>query len=246
MFKVKATVVGFLGNEEKYLCHFGYKVGDELVYDGERLIGRVCGDVLPLLIPKFAALYAAGPRYVEPAYYFPFWYFPMDVRDESMKKYDGVGLRSVKQTYVEPSYHLANLIPKNAFKYPPPEERIVLKDITVTCPDYRTAVVFKLEAFDIVERSQPIFRKQMLILSIVLSNPGIELNKIRDKFSKEQREEIYPLAAPPLMQTLIEELELISYLEIQDGRAYITKKGQAKLGGFKASLSEEEIEAIGL
>jgi len=27
MFKVKVTVVGFLGDEEKYPCHFQHKIG---------------------------------------------------------------------------------------------------------------------------------------------------------------------------------------------------------------------------
>src|SRR4030042_907264 len=34
MFKVKATVTGFDKDEKKYPCHFRYKVGDEIVFDG--------------------------------------------------------------------------------------------------------------------------------------------------------------------------------------------------------------------
>ncbi len=41
-FKVRFRLTAFMGNEKEYPCHFGYKIGDEFVYDGERFIGRVC------------------------------------------------------------------------------------------------------------------------------------------------------------------------------------------------------------
>jgi uncharacterized repeat protein (TIGR04076 family) len=91
MFKVKATVVQFLGDEEKYPCHFGHKVGDEFIYDGEKFHGRICPHALPVVMPHLCSLYDAGPRYVQPAYYVPFWYVPETERDPRMKTYDGVG-----------------------------------------------------------------------------------------------------------------------------------------------------------
>ncbi len=248
MFKVKATVIDFLGDEKRNPCHFNHKIGDEFAYDGEKFLGRICPNVLPMLIPKLVALYAAGHRYVQPEYYFPFWYAPRSIRDESMKKYDGVGWKSIKQKVVDPPFSLASLQPPDAFLYPPPEERTVIKDITVICPDTRTSALFKLEAFDLNDcgDSIPYFRKQMLILKIVQTNPAIDVDKIRDKLSREQREEVYPLAAPVLIRGLVDELESISYLEIQSGKAYITKKGESKLEDFKASLSEEEKKALAL
>ena len=33
-FKVKATLIGFLGNTERYPCHFNHKVGDEVILLG--------------------------------------------------------------------------------------------------------------------------------------------------------------------------------------------------------------------
>ena len=57
MFQVKSTVVNFLGDEDKYPCHFQYKIGDEFIYDGEKFIGRVCPDLLSLLAPKLMALH---------------------------------------------------------------------------------------------------------------------------------------------------------------------------------------------
>ena len=35
-FKVRFRLIAFMGDEEEYPCHFGYKIGDEFVYDGEQ------------------------------------------------------------------------------------------------------------------------------------------------------------------------------------------------------------------
>ena len=34
--QVKATLVDWLGDEERYPCHFGHKIGDEFIFDGEK------------------------------------------------------------------------------------------------------------------------------------------------------------------------------------------------------------------
>jgi uncharacterized repeat protein (TIGR04076 family) len=246
MFQVKATLVAFIGDEEKYPCHMQHKIGDEIVFDGERYIGRLCPDVWPLLAPKVCALHQAGPRYVEPHYYYPFWYAPPSVRDVSRKVFDGLGFKSVLKTHLEPQYHMANLAPPNAWKWPPHPERTVAQQVAVTCPDPRTAAVFQLEAFDLSEKGfdVPFFRRQMTILDRVLKNPGIPRNQILDQFSKQEREEIYPPLVMELMIPLIEELELLGYMEIKDGNAVVTEKGKTKLCDFRSSLSPEEREAL--
>jgi uncharacterized repeat protein (TIGR04076 family) len=248
MFKVKATVVGFLGNIERYPCHFGHKVGDEVIWDGEKFIGRLCGSVWPALIPKVNALWSAGPRYVEPAYYYPFWYASLSESDPGQKKYDGLGFKNVLKTIVEPPSHLAHLQPPDAFKWPPHGERTIAKDIMVTCPDTRSSMVMKVEAFDLADKGYdiPYFRRQMSILSKVSQKPGINVDKILNEFSKKQIEEIYPPLAPMLVQCLVEELELMAFLEIQNGKASITKKGQKKLEEFKASIPAEERKLLEL
>ncbi len=248
MYKVKATVVDFLGDEEKYPCHFQYKIGDEIIFDGEKCIGRVCSHVWNVLIPKVTAVIAAGPKYFDPEYFAPFWYAPLSLRDKKMKKYDGVGFKVIKQPAPEPRFSLSTLIPLNSFKFPPASERIVLKDVMVLCPDARTSALFKVEAFDVSEFGDavPYFRKQMVILNIVRQNPGIKVDKIRNKMPKKQLEEVYPLAAPVMMQGLIEELELVGHLKIEDGKAYVTPKGQKRLKDFKSGLSAEERKALAL
>ena len=77
MFKVKATMAEFLGDEEKYPCHFQHKIGDEFVWDGEKFIGRICPSLGALLIPKMMELWAAGPNRLDSMYYVPFWYAPV-------------------------------------------------------------------------------------------------------------------------------------------------------------------------
>lgn len=40
-FVVRARLVAFMGDEERFPCHFLYKIGDEFIYDGEEFHGRV-------------------------------------------------------------------------------------------------------------------------------------------------------------------------------------------------------------
>jgi len=247
-FKIKATVVGFLGDEEKYPCHFQYKKGDEFIYDGETFIGRICPSVASLLIPKMMPLHAAGPRFIPPtAYHYPFWYAPVSVKDPSLKKYDGLGFRNILETAVEPPYHMANMTPSNAFKWPPHPERTVARDAgMVICPDIRTSTALKIEALDLSDKGYdvPYFRRQMVILDRMLKKQGIRTDKILNEFSEKEIEEIYPALSQIMVDCLNEELEIMGYLEIKDGKASVTDKGQKKLEGFKAGLSAQDREAL--
>ncbi len=245
-FKVKGTVIAFLGDEEKYPCHFSHKVGDEVIFDGEKYIGRLCPDVWPMIAPKVANLHVAGPRYIEPAYYYPFWYCSCSLKDPSQKKYDGIGFKNVLKTYREPKYTLPHLVPPDAFKWPPHTERNIAKDAMVICPDFRSAMLMKLEAFDLSDKGfdVPYFRRQMAILSKVLRKGEVGAAKILSEFSKREIEEIYPPLSPMMVQVLVEELELMKYLKIDKDKAHVTKKGEAKLKEFKASLTAREKEAL--
>jgi uncharacterized repeat protein (TIGR04076 family) len=248
MFQVKATVVGFLGDEERYPCHFQHKVGDEFIYDGEKYVGRICPHMALLLIPRMMPLCAAGPRIISHGYYFPFWYAPVSVKDSSLKKYDGLGFRNVLETITEDKFHMRNLQPLDAFTWPPQKERTVGQRVGVVCGDTRTAMAMKIEAFDLSDKGDatPYFRRQMSILHKVLPKPGIKVDKILNELSREQIEGIYPALSQIMVQALSEELELMGYLEIKDGSASVTKKGETKLEAFKKSLSAEEREALKL
>jgi uncharacterized repeat protein (TIGR04076 family) len=246
MFKVKATLIEFLGDPVKYPCHFQHKIGDEVIFDGEKYIGRLCSDLWPLIVPKVNTLWEAGPRYVPSEYYLPFWYAPTSVDDPEKKIYDGLGFSNVLKTQTEPMYHMGNLKPPHAYEWPPYPERTVGRNITVTCHDLRTAPTFLLEAFDLSDKgvSVPYFRRQMVILSKALNRTGIDLDKILNEFSKEEIEGIYPALTPQILVPLIEELQVMDYLAVANRKAHITDKGVAKLNEFKSSLSDEEKSAL--
>lgn len=246
MFKVRATVVDVLGDESKYPCHFNYKIGDEIIWTGAEFKGRICPAILTMLGQKVQNLYTAGPRYVEPGFYHPFWYAPPSTYDPSLKKFDGIGFKPFLQTIEDDKYAMSKLRPVNSFKWPPHPERTVSKNIMLTCPDLRTAVLFKLEAFDLADDGDSVtyFRRDMSILSKVLPKPGIAVDNIINEFTKEEIEDIYPSLSKMLVSLLVEDLELMGYLEIKDGNASVTKKGEAKLKSFIETLSNEEVEAL--
>jgi hypothetical protein len=248
MFQVKATVIGFAGDEEKYPCHFQHKIGDEFIYDGEKYIGRICPGMSAAVVPKMMGFFAAGPRTIPPPmHYYVFWYSPVSRRDPSKKKYDGIGFRNVLRTEVEPHNSIANLKPTHAFDWPPIKQRTVALDTSVvTCGDTRTSMMMKIEAFDLAEKgdSTPYFRREMSILHKVLPKPGIKMSQILKEFAPDQIKEIYPALSPIMIRVLSEELELMGYLDIKRGRATVTKKGEMKLKKFKKSLAPEEKRAL--
>lgn len=247
-FQVKAKLVAFLGDLDNYPCHFCHNVGDEITFDGEKYIGRLCPDVWPTLTPKVAALHCAGPRYVNPESYYPFWYAPCSKVDPSKKKYDGLGFKNVLETLEIPPYHMARLIDPNAFKWPPHPERTVAKSPMVICPDIRSAAVFALEAFDLSEKGfdVPYFRRQMAILNKVLAKGSIKSDELLNEFSKDEIEEIYPPLSEEIMVPLIEELEMMNYLADEKGTLIATQKGDLKLETYKRSLTVEERKALNM
>jgi uncharacterized repeat protein (TIGR04076 family) len=247
MFQVKATVIGFLGNTDVYPCHFKHRIGDEIIWDGESYHGRLCPSVWERLVPKVAALHQAGPRFVETLSYFPFWYAPLSVADEEMKKVDGLGFRNVLKTIEPPPYDMAVLTtPPGAFTWPPNEHEGVMKDPAVMCPDSRTSMVLKLEAFDLSEKGYdiPYFRRQMAILKKLADAGSTPRDKILDTFTKEEIEGIYPALGTQLVRMLTDELEVMGYIKTTDGVVSITAKGEDKLAAFRAGLPAEDREVF--
>ena len=45
-FKVRCKLVSFVGDPDRFPCHFDYKIGDGFTYDGEKFDGRVCNGLL--------------------------------------------------------------------------------------------------------------------------------------------------------------------------------------------------------
>ena len=62
--------------------------------------------------------------------------------------------------------------------------------------------------------------------------------------TKNEIEGIYPALSPILIRVLSEELALMNYLQIEEGKATVTEKGEVKLDAFRKSLTPEERTAL--
>ena len=229
-----------------YPCHFKHHVGDEVTFDGESCHGRLCPSVWPLVVLKVTALHQAGPRYVEWASYYPFWYCALSGEAPEQEKLDGAGFRNVLHTVEPPPYHMARLSPPGAFTWPPSDRGGIASGPAVTCPDLRTAAVFRLEAFDLSEKGfdTSYFRRQMAILEKLRAAAGaVPRADILGLFSRQEIEDIYPALGAVAAGMLTEELELLGYVQTAEGLTTITPKGEAKLEAFKVSLPPEHRDA---
>jgi hypothetical protein len=244
MFKVKATLVNFLGDENKYPCHFQHHIGDEVVFDGEKYIGRLCPAVWPLLVNTVDKLWVAGPRYVPHEFYYPYWFALESRRDESRKVYDGIGFINVPLEGQPPRYQMdTEKVKSGADWHPRPVQS---KNMTIICPDERTLAIFNLQVFDLVSSgfAIPYFRRQMSILSRILHKQGLPLNMIMQEFTAEEINNIYPALNEEIILLLVEELEIMDYVQVRDGKIFVTDAGRNKLNEFKATLSHEEKDAL--
>ncbi len=246
MFQVRATVAGFLGDMGLYPCHFKHQVGDEVIFDGERYHGRLCPDVWPLIAPKVSALHQAGPRYVESLSFYPHWYCSPSVPDPAEEKNDGLGFRNVLKTHVPPEHDMALLKPPGSFDWPPHEEGGIARTIDVICPDSRSSMVVRLEAFDLSEKGfdTPYFRRQMAILAKLRRNGTVGSESLLETFTQREIEEIYPPLSRIMVRMLAEELAIVGYITAVDGNLSITPKGDAKLDAFLEGLPPEHREAF--
>src|SRR5512147_3022070 len=104
MFKVRCRLIAFDGDVETFPCHFNYKIGDEIYYDGDRFTGRICQGLFPTMFPIVHNVHLMGNRYSERI---AFKYRTFDVRNPAMTPYDGLGF-SPRKTFPErvpPSMH---------------------------------------------------------------------------------------------------------------------------------------------
>jgi uncharacterized repeat protein (TIGR04076 family) len=246
MYQVRATVVAFMGDTSLYPCHMKHQVGDEVVFDGECYHGRLCPDVWPLIAPKVSALHMAGPRYVEPLFYYPHWYCPPSVPDAAEEKNDGLGFKNVLETIVPPTHDMANLRPPQSFIWPPDEGAGIGRQMNVICPDSRTSMVIRLEAFALSEKGfdTPYFRRQMAILAKLETSGPLAADKLLDAFTKQEIEGIYPALSAIVLAMLADELEALGYVVTSEGQMSITAKGATKLADFRQSLPRDHLEAF--
>ncbi len=257
MFKVKATVLGFNEDEKRHPCHFQYKIGDTVIWDGEKFSGRICPSIMVPFVQKVSALYNSGGRHHEgevPNSYTPFLHSPYSVYDPAYKKYDGVGFRPTlerpEQNYkFIPDVTLFDNIP--GLKLTGGPGTGVRKKEILVCGDSHTRMKMELEAFDLVDYGDglPYTRRALGLLNKIANKTTLPVNKIIDEYDDHDRVEIYPTLGQNVIWCLVGELTVLDYVKLEGGRegtVTITPKGKKKLGDFKKSLTAEEVKALKL
>jgi uncharacterized repeat protein (TIGR04076 family) len=213
-YKVRCRLVAFLGDIEHFPCHFGYEIGDEFIYDGEKFIGRIC----PALFSSNMLAVIDTIRYNgnSPFKNYPWTYSGISRREPSMKEYDGIGWANVKESEV----------PDGARKefvrmtLPIPAER--RGGGGFFCGDPRTLAMFRAEPYGLSDKGfdLPFYKRQMNILEKIKAEPGLSAAEVLERFTDWEREEIYPRLGPVNVAIMMEELEGAGYIELRDGKAY--------------------------
>jgi uncharacterized repeat protein (TIGR04076 family) len=203
-YKVRAKFIGFLADEEKYPCHFDYKVGEEIIYDGARFEGRLCPGLLNVLIPKVKIMMDSGTRHFQSILFRK--HAGPSVRDLSMKEHDGVGFRMLDKAPDEM---------EKKFFVP------VEKGTVVCCEDVRTLAAFLLEPVDLADGGFYLgdYKRQMQFMGKIKAEPGLTVNELINKFSDYEKK-LYPPLNLDFVQQALEEMAAVNYIEIRTGKIY--------------------------
>jgi uncharacterized repeat protein (TIGR04076 family) len=213
MFKVRCTLVEFCGDEKNYPCHFNYKIGDEIYYDGERFTGRVCPGLVIQMMPVVHGIFLVGHKYTENIMY---RYRGRDTRDPGMAKYDGQGFRPLKARS-EATYSVGGRVANDP-------RTGKARGGHFLCGDNRILAHFSCEAVDLSDSdyAQPFYRREIAVLEKIEAEPGIKVDKILDRFTDFEKNEIVPPLTPVFLQVLLEALSDMNYIDVRDGAAYAT------------------------
>jgi uncharacterized repeat protein (TIGR04076 family) len=214
MYLVKCKLVKFEGDEQTFPCHFRYKIGDEIFYDGVNFTGKFCPHLILAMTPVVYGVHILGHKYSENV---PFRYRGRDAFDPEMAKYDGIGWRPLKNVSEESRE----------------KSEAVMKLVSGTqkargahfmCSDTRTLAHWHVEPVDLSDSDfcQPFYRRAISVLEKIEAEPGIKLDAVRGKFSKFELEDISPPLTPVLTQVMLEALEDMNYIEVRESRAYPT------------------------
>ena len=206
-FKVRAKFLGFFADEEKYPCHFDYKIGEEIIYDGARFEGRLCPGLLNVLIPKVKIMADSGTRHYQWTLFRK--HGGPSVRDPSMKDHDGIGFRMLDKPPDEM---------EKQFFVP------VEKGVVVCCEDVRTLAAFLVEPIDLADGGFYLgdYKRQMEILQKIREKPGMTVDEILGQFGEEEKK-LYVKLSPDFVNCALEEMARVNYIELRNGRAYPVK-----------------------
>jgi hypothetical protein len=234
-YKVRVKLVRFVGDVEHFPCRFGYKVGDEFCYDGERFIGRVCPELITSdMGPILGVVGASGVKNYECLVWF---YTGLEGADPNMKKYDGIGYKNIRGVPKElleairrgPRPKIAEILSTNFPEVPPyPTKRRAVAEFN--CGDPRAFAWFVAEPYDIVDNgfNIPMYNRQMAMLEKLKAEPGMTTEELLQSFTQWEREEINPPLGLAVLGIFLEELETVGYIDMKDGKIYPTAKGKAK------------------
>ena len=195
-----------MGDEEEYPCHFGYKIGDEFIYDGEQFTGRICLSLLPNMVPVIKILHDLGNKGSKRSL---IRYSGHSKRDPGMKKHDGLGFAPLKQS---PSIGSMSALQAGGWPF--------------VCNDSKTSALFIAEAFDLASAGfdMPYYMREMSILEKIKKEPGIQTDMIIKRFTDWERDEIFPPLTPVVVELMLDELAETDYIKIAEGRAYPREK----------------------
>jgi uncharacterized repeat protein (TIGR04076 family) len=205
-YKVKATHVGFMGNNEKFPCHFDYHEGDWFTYDGEVFEGKVCSGLMGNVVADMMIMAHSGMHHFN---HIMFRYHGgRSIRDESFKEYDGIGFRMARGDKPDPD--------KAAFVPHPGGPRVSF------CGDPLTLAGFKLEPVDLASGGyfKGSYMRMMNIMEKLKEDPGLDIEGILGKYNDFELNDIYPQLNPNIINQMLEEMETVGYIEMKDGKAY--------------------------
>jgi uncharacterized repeat protein (TIGR04076 family) len=214
MFKVRCKLIAFEGDEVKFPCHFGYKIGDEFYYDGVYFTGRICPGLFASMMPIIHGTFLQGNKYSESIMYL---YRGYDARDDSMAKYDGVGFRPVAKL---PEGYAEKF--RKVFRRNPKTDRI--NGGHFVCTDTRTVAHFTCEAVDLSDSyyALPFYLRELAILGKIEKEAGIRKDELLSRFTEFERDEISPKLTPILLEVLLDALVDMSYVDLREGKLYAT------------------------
>jgi len=213
-YNVKCRLVSFRGDVKNFPCHFGYEIGDEFVYDGEKFIGRVCSGLFSTnMLSVIDTIRYSGKLHYE---HFPWLYSGYSRRDPSMAKYDGIGFANIKPHEIPPGVDPVSL----ARTLPVPTKR--QGGGGFHCADLRIIAVFTAELFGLSDKGfdLPFYKREMSILEKIKNMPGSNPTEILESFTQLEREDIYPPLGPVNLELMLAELEGADYIEMHNGGAY--------------------------
>ena len=90
------------------------------------------------------------------------------------------------------------------------------------CGDPRTLAMFRAEPFGLSDKGfdLPFYKREMSILEKIKAEPGLDITGVLERFTRWEREDVYPRLGPANVEIMMEELEGAGYIELRDGKAF--------------------------